>query len=161
MSERYRKRYDPGREEGRNAPASDRDVGQYAGEDNGKCDEANQRLIKHTLEQHQRQIAIHSGSEHRHGCRRGNESADQAGEWRSRQLDDSGPNHRRRAYFPGPVGIVCFQIHGQHDRERIRDDGGHVVAVDMRGDIGPLLGLRQARCKNDQTRVSRSEIRSA
>ena len=48
--EGHRKRDDPGREERRNAPAGDRDVGQHRGKDNGERDQADQRLIEYTLQ---------------------------------------------------------------------------------------------------------------
>ena len=83
-----------------------------------------------------------------------------SGKGRSYQLDDSGPGHRCRADLPGPVRVVRFQIHRQHDGERVGDDRGHVVAVNVRGDVGSRFAARQAFGEQDQARASRSENRA-
>ncbi len=132
-----------------------------AGKDDAKRDQADQRLIEYTLQQHQREIAVHGRAEHGHRSGRGNESAEDAGERRCRELDDAGPNHRRRADLPGPVGIVAFEIHRQHDGERVGNDGGHVVAIDVRGDVASCFAARQAFGQENQARANRSGNRDA
>jgi hypothetical protein len=38
----------------------------------------------------------------------------------------------------------------EHDGECVGNDRGHIVAVDVGGDVGSCLALCQARCKKDQ-----------
>ncbi len=125
----------PGHDEWRDSPAGDGHAGQHAGYDNREGDEANQRLIEHSLQQHQRQIAVHRGAEDRHRCGTGNETANAARERRRNQLDDSRPRYGRRADFPRCIGIARPQVNRQHDGKRVADDRGYVIPVNVGGDV--------------------------
>ena len=48
---------EPSYDKRRDSPARDRNIGEYAHGDNGEGDNADQRLVKQSLQQHQREIA--------------------------------------------------------------------------------------------------------
>src|SRR5258708_4187527 len=120
----------PRDDERRNPPAGYRRVGQDADSDNRQRDETYERLIEDALQQDEREVAIHRRAEDSHGGGRWNESADGGCERGGAKFDDPGPGYGCRSNRPRGVGVMCLQEYRQHDRERIRNDGRYVIAVD-------------------------------
>ncbi len=142
----------PRNEKRRNFPACYGDVGKNTYGNNCERDDTHERLIENALKQHKREITVHGRPENGHGSRLGDETPQNAREGRNHEFDDACPHHRSRADFPCVNFVMRLQVHGQHDRKRVSDDGGDVVAVDVRCDVGARLAPSQSdrKCRQSQ-----------
>ena len=150
----------PRNEERRDPPVCYGNVRKNAYGYNCECNDTDQWLIENALKQHERKIAIHSRAEHGHGCRPGDKAPQCARKGRNQEFDDPRPHHRSRTHFPSANLVVRLQIHRQHDRKRVSDDGGNVVPVHMRRDVGARLAPSQLDRERRQSQRSDKKPKS-